>query len=227
MQLKTTQNTDYTQAIKLEPEKIKYINNRAEAYYWNDEYKKALKDWNKILELDNEYEINYYYKAYTENELGLYKNALLSINKVLNQDPNDEDAEELKNIINENLNQDKTTKNLISNYTQTTKKYLENGFYSDAYNYCQKILELDPNNIYAHLYLGVYYYYQKDFSNAKKEYEQAIKIDKTFAKAYCNLGILLLEQGNFSHAVTNFKLAEKYDPSLPNIQKLKKEAQKK
>ena len=44
--------------------KVKYINNRAVAYYENKEYEKAIDDWNKVLEIEPEYEIDYYEKAY-------------------------------------------------------------------------------------------------------------------------------------------------------------------
>ena len=94
---------DYTKAIKLEPSEALYLDNRAEAYYWNNEYQKALKDWKKVLKINPDYNINYYYKAYTENELGLYQEALSSIEKNLSRDSNDENSLDLKEIIEENL----------------------------------------------------------------------------------------------------------------------------
>lgn len=94
---------DYSRAIELKPERAKFIDNRAEAYYWNDEYNKALEDWNRVLKIEPDYDVNYYYKAYSEKELKLYEDAIISIDKYLSTSPDDEEALILKDIINSNL----------------------------------------------------------------------------------------------------------------------------
>ena len=44
--------------------------------------------------------------AYTENELGLYEDALSSVEKYLTENPDSEDALDFKNTIYENLDRD-------------------------------------------------------------------------------------------------------------------------
>ena len=78
---------DYNKAIKLNNNKPLYFDNRAEAYYkWAESiydeeyeiavkyYKKAVADWNEVVSLDENFEINDIQKEDAENEIELYRN---------------------------------------------------------------------------------------------------------------------------------------------------------
>ncbi len=251
---------DYNKAIELEPKNCTILNNRAETYYANKNYKDAIDDWNRILKLDAESEIHYAHKANAEYHEELFNEAILSIKKYLNDNPEDEDAIELQNTINDELSQN-NNKNLISEYLEKNEnpenkyamdckntlednlaeiknkrlinKYrqkivecFKQGFYNDAYELCEKILAIDSNNAYAHMYLGAYYHYTKNYSMAEEEYKCAIKIDNKFAKAYKNLGILMQEQKDYQSAIQCYEFAEKYDASLSDVKDFKEQAQK-
>lgn len=216
---------DYNKAIELAPENPMYINNRANAYFCTDEYEKAIKDWNKVLNINPEYDINYYWKAIAEKQIGKYEDALLSINKYLNDNPENKFAIDCKKNIEDKLSEIKNKK-FINKYKQKAAEYLKQGFYNDAYEQCEKILAIDPDNAYAHMYLGAYYHYTKNYSMAENEYKRAIEIDNEFGKAYKNLGILMHEQRAYELAIQYYEYAEKYDASLSDIKEFKEQAQK-
>ena len=78
---------DYNKAIKWNNNKPLYFDNRAEAYYkWAESiydeeyeiavkyYKKAVADWNEVVSLDENFEINDIQKEDAENEIELYRN---------------------------------------------------------------------------------------------------------------------------------------------------------
>ena len=88
---------DYNKAIDLESDNADYTNNRAIAYYENDEYEKAIADWNKVLEINPEYEIDYFDKANAEYKEGFFNDAILSVEKHLSDNFDDEDALKLQN----------------------------------------------------------------------------------------------------------------------------------
>lgn len=204
---------DLLSAVKFDPDNCLYIGNCAEAYYANKEYEKAVKKWNKVLNLDSTHSINYFNKAYAEYKVGLYPESILSVDKCLKEEPNNKDAKDLKNMINIIILKDKNEK-LISKYIKKAKDSIENNYYEDAKKYCEEIIKLDENNAYAHLYLGVCYYYNNDYYMAEEEYKKAIDIDNKFGKAYANIGFIMHNKGKYESAIKYFEIAKKHDPSV-------------
>lgn len=205
---------DYNKAIKLEPKNPTFINNRADAYYWNDEYEKAVKDWNKVLKIDSKYPIYYFEKAYAENEIGLYEDAISSIEDYLNENPNNEKALNLKNTINDNLSQYNNEK-LILEYIENAESYYENKEYKKAVSEWNKVLEINQEyNInyfrkaYAEDEIGQY-------SEAIDDYTKYLLIEPESDAAYNNRGWCKYNTNDSAGAINDYSEAIKLASNNP------------
>ena len=178
---------DYSESLRINPNDQNHLNNRARAYYWDDEYAKAIDDWKKILEIDSEYEINYYWKAYAENEIGLYENALSSIEKYLIDNPNNKDALKLKNTISNNLSKN-SNENLISEYLKKAESYYESKEYEKAVDNWNKVLEIDPKYEIDYMAKGAAEHEIKNYEQAIKDFSTYLEIYPDFACAYYGRG---------------------------------------
>jgi len=67
----------------------------------------------------------------------------------------------------------------------------------------RKALELDPNHLESHMYLGEVFYDEGNFVKAGAEYKQAIKIDPQSAAAHNQLSLTLDKQGLREQASLN------------------------
>lgn len=94
---------------------------RANAYYCNDEYENAVNDWNKVLEIDPDYEIDYFNKSNSEYIVGLFQDAIISIDKYLDENPNFEKALDLKKMIKKSISKS-NSENLISECIRKIKR---------------------------------------------------------------------------------------------------------
>src|SRR5690242_9073000 len=85
---------------------------------------------------------------------------------------------------------------------------------SDAVQYYQKSITLNPKCYLAYRGLGNFYLKLKDYSNAEKYYTKAIEINQNrFGPIYKNRGLVRLEQNKKSEAKNDF---EKYLEQMPN-----------
>jgi tetratricopeptide (TPR) repeat protein len=85
---------------------------------------------------------------------------------------------------------------------------------SDAVQYYQKSITLNPRCYLAYRGLGNFYLKSKDYSNAEKYYTKAIEINQNrFAPIYKNRGLVRLEQNKKTEAKNDF---EKYLEQMPN-----------
>lgn len=94
----------YTKAIELNPQMIDAYYNRAQiilAYDSpnEDELNSALSDLQRAAELDNKFVDAYYYAAVVQKKLGNYKDALISLDKVLAIQPYAVHSRALKKLI--------------------------------------------------------------------------------------------------------------------------------
>ena len=85
---------------------------------------------------------------------------------------------------------------------------------SDAVQYYQKSISLNPRCYLAYRGLGNFYLKSKDYSNAEKYYTKAIEINQNrFGPIYKNRGLVRLEQNKKTEAKNDF---EKYLEQMPN-----------
>ena len=208
---------DLNKAVELCPEKVLYLNNRAEAFYWNDEYENALKDWNKVLELDPEYiNYEYYYMAYSKNELGEYEDALSLVEKYLDLNPDSENAQDLKNTINESLEQEEDTieeDERLSEYLEKAIKHYENEEYQEAIDTWNEILEIDPEYDIDYFDKARAEYQIEQYSESIDDYTKYISMYPDSGSAYNNRGLCKYKLENYAEAIKDYTKAIKLIPS--------------
>ena len=111
----------YTKAIQLDPALKPAYEMRAESYHQLKEYLKALLDYDKVLELDNDNVTAYADRGLTELELGRYPAATADLGEAIRRKGDDSDS-------------------LVNSYEYRGDAYSKMGMYRDAIdNYSQAI----------------------------------------------------------------------------------------
>ncbi len=118
----------------------------------------------------------------------------------------------------ENLLQTIPTDGVIK-YSSTAMRDGEAAFarqdYAEAIKNYSKVLELDPTNYSAALFIGDSYFAQKDFTKAAEGYQHAIDLDPNTETAYRYYSDMLMQQGEMERARTKAiqaVVAEPYNP---------------
>ncbi|MCR1782867.1 tetratricopeptide repeat protein [Nocardioides carbamazepini] len=96
---------------------------------------------------------------------------------------------------------------------QTGLEQLDAGDDAEARTTFENVLELDPDNVYAHYNLGLLAQGAGRQDDAVKQYDAALATDADFAPALYNKGILL-EATELDAAVGLYRRALKADPDM-------------
>ena len=100
-----------------------------------------------------------------------------------------------------------------------------NGLISDsstwAINSYNEALKLDPNNPYSLTQLGVIYYQNKDYQNAKTNLDQALNLKPDYSNGLYFSGLVFDQLGQKAKAIEQFTVLSKLNPaSSIDIQKI-------
>jgi tetratricopeptide (TPR) repeat protein len=90
--------------------------------------------------------------------------------------------------------------------------YRDSAMYGDEEKEAHKALTLYPDYFDAHLLLGKHYYYQKNYSTARKELEACYQIDSTEQDALSFLGWSCLDDGDIKQSLVLFIAEERNYP---------------
>ena len=74
-------------------------------------------------------------------------------------------------------------------------------------------IEIDPDNINAHVHLGKLYTKAQNYTSAIDAYQQAVSLDKKLSQAFFNLGFIYATLGNYQDAEKNFTRVVELEPS--------------
>ena len=74
-------------------------------------------------------------------------------------------------------------------------------------------LEIDPDNITAHLHLGKLYTEAQKYTSAIDAYQQAVRLNQKLSQAFFNLGFIYATLGNYKDAEKNFTRVVELEPS--------------
>lgn len=165
--------TIFQKSLTLDPKhKNSYIN-LAEIYYYNKEdYKNAIKNYNKVINIQA-IDTIYAYLGICYRLLNDYDNAIKSFNKSI--DLNSKNAASYNGL----------------GITYFKKKDFEKGII-----YFQKALEIESDNTTFYENLGIGYYTLKKYDEAISTFQKAIDIDKSCASAYRRLGKTYFDKEN-------------------------------
>ncbi len=142
--------------------------------YVESQPKRALRCFQRSLELNPNYPLALYNIANLLKAEGRVKEAVSLYNEALKIDPN-----------------------LFQAYFNIGNILIESFDYEEAQKYLQRAISIEPDFVKALSNLGVCYFHLGNISEAINCHERAIKKDPNFADAHFNLALSLLMDGNY------------------------------
>jgi Tfp pilus assembly protein PilF len=86
------------------------------------------------------------------------------------------------------------------------KNYYALKDFSTGVTYFNKLLNEDKQNGSWYFYRGIYFFNQKDYEDAKGQFEYGLKLDETLYETHYYLGKILLDEGDEEGALKEFQL---------------------
>ncbi len=151
--------------------------------------------------LSNEIEDDYFDIAGNYCVTGDYKSAMEYLDKILQINPDNKHAQDLKNGLNHVISKD--NKSFIDNVSPLVRQAMEYkriGDETSEWNTLVKATE-DSNAYIAYYYLGNFYRSKKEYKNALNAYSASTSARPDFAPAYLGSAIVLFETGQYSSAI--------------------------
>lgn len=175
-------NNFISEKIKNGVENEKVYFNNGYAYQKRREYKLAIKEYDKIINLNKNYYDAYLNLSFCFLALSNKNETIKNLEKVLEIKPDHKLA--LKNLGN---------------------ALLSIGDYKQAIDYFKKFEDLDTSDIDILLSSGLAYFNQSNLEDAKRYYNKALKINKKSYQALKMLGEISFIKGNYKEAINEFE----------------------
>ncbi len=174
-------------------EKPEQIYKRAVSYYEKGEFEDAVKSFDEVLKLGNDY-VSYYYRGMSKLALGKYEEAQNDFSMAISLKPDSPDA---------------------YNGRALTFGYLDN--IESAMLDFNKAIELDPNFAEAYSNRASAYIAKKQFDLAEKDLRKTLSIRKDHQPAQLNLARLTYSDGDFLQAIKEWTKCIKFGIELPEV----------
>ncbi len=215
---------------RIEIEELASLFTQAETNYKQSNYRKAINDLNKIIELDPTHADTYYLLGIIYNNY--YPNKTEAIN-------NFKKAADLffdKEKHNDGFRSRGTALSLEGNYKEAIqdlneaihlnpkdfKAYSNRGLarikledYEGAIEDFSQAISIDPSDI-AYSNLGFAYFNLGNYEKAIENSNEAIRINPRFYNPYINRGAAYLNLGNYEKAIEDSNEAIRIDPNIVN-----------
>ncbi|HEY9866137.1 MAG TPA: tetratricopeptide repeat-containing serine protease family protein, partial [Candidatus Obscuribacterales bacterium] len=188
---------------------------RGAANYNQGNYRAALDDFTKVINVNPDNANAYIYRGLTRSDLKDYQGAISDYDKALKINPNNAIAYNnrgtaryyLKDYQGAISDFDKALKidpNSANAYAGRGSVRIDLKDYQGAISDCDKALKIDPNNAVAYLNRGNARHYLKDYQGAISDFDKAIKIDSNYAYAYYNRGTARYYLKDYQGAISDF-----------------------
>jgi tetratricopeptide (TPR) repeat protein len=105
------------------------------------------------------------------------------------------------------------------------KNYYALNDYSKGVSYFNKLLNEDKNNGSWYFYRGIYFYNQKNFIDAKGQFEYTLDLDNTLYEAHYYLGKIYVEEGDQSSALKEFEIYLRHEVDSDRAEEVNKTIQ--
>lgn len=113
------------------------------------------------------------------------------------------------------MENEKTLEEKIKEYEKRAEFRMKIGDYPNAIKEYEKMLEVDPKNVFALSNLGLMkHHYFKDNESGISYLEKAVELDPKAGFVYFNLAMMHREIGNLEDAVKNYKKVIEIDQNV-------------
>lgn len=191
---------------------------RGNAFKYENNYKLALADFNKAIELDPNYSQAYYNRGTAFEDQNKHDLALADFNKAIELDPNFAPAYNNRGNVYLNLNQYemaltdfnkaiKLNPNFSQAYNSRGNALANNGKLDQALADFNKAIALNPNNGKAYNNRGNVLASKKKYDLAIADFSKAIELNPKNTQAYYNRGIIKYYSGRKEDACNDLKHA--------------------
>jgi tetratricopeptide (TPR) repeat protein len=153
------------------------------------EYKRALSEFNKAIELDPKYAFAYNNRGVAYYDLKDYNMAIQDYDKAIEIDPRSSSA-----------------------YCNRGLSYYGLKDYKRAISEFNKAIELDPDYSSAYTARGLVYYESNDYNMALQDYNKAIELDPRSVTAYSNRGLSYAALKDYNKAISDYNKVNELDP---------------
>ncbi len=157
---------------------------------YGNNYKEAINDFSKGLELDHDHAYLYVDRGYAYDHLKQYKNAVEDFSQAIKV--NSKDA---------------------WGYRGRASVYEELGQREKAIEDFSQAIKLDPKDSYAYANRAWTYAVLGKFKNASEDALEALQLEPTMAEAYDTLGYAQAGMGVYDKALDSYNTAIKLDPT--------------
>ncbi len=179
----------YTRMIAMEPQWYEPLLYRANVRYMEDKLAEAIKDCEKVIELDSGNAAAYLLEGKAYLGLKEYVSAVASLTKSLTINSEDKDA-----------------------YLTRASVLYKMKQYRAALEDINKVLDLDPEEEFAYLQRGMISEEQGDEAGAEYDFKHVTKLNPFNEQAYICLGNLLMAHGRVKEAIDYFNEAIELNP---------------
>ena len=176
----------YSRIISLNDKELRAYNNRAVAYFQNEEFEKAIEDTTSILNIDSNYVTAYAIRALANARLNNRAEAINDFDSCIRYG-NDEEK--------------------IKAYESRATELIRFEMWQDAIRDYDTIAETRPLNTFELNNRAFAYYRLGKNDIALKDATESIKINDTNAAAYDTLGCIYVAKNMYSEALDNFNKA--------------------
>ncbi len=202
---------------------VAYIK-RGNAYSELKEHEKAIKDYNKAIELNPNVSQAYYNRGLAYGELKQYEKAIKDYNKAIELNPNDAHSYNNRGTACGGLKQHKKAiedynkaielnPNLTLVYNNRGTVYGKLKEHKKAIGNYNKAIELNPLYALAYINRGNTYGELKQHETAIEDYNTAIELNPNIAQAYNNRGTVYYELKEHEKAIKDFDKAIELNPT--------------
>ena len=202
------------------------------AYYYNKgnkkfvlcDYKGALADYNKLLELNPDFLYGHQNRGAAKHNLDDYKGAIADYNKEIDINPDNAEVFYLRGVTKNNLGD---YRGAIADYNKAIEInpgklgafYLRGmaksdiGDYSEAITDFTKTLRMDPSRTDIYYDIGRAKYKLGDYSGAISDFNQTLKMDSTRTCVYYHRGRAKFWIGDYGGTISDCSKAIEFDPN--------------
>jgi tetratricopeptide (TPR) repeat protein len=181
---------NYSGKIEDEPDNISLYFGRAMDFIHIQDYESALKDINKVIELNPNLLLGHFVRAMIRTNQLEYDYQLSG-----------------ETTFSDNIKTGISFSKNIAGTTKLPEISVKSVHYEEILKDYEQIINIDPNFIYAYYNRAEIFSIEKDFRAAISDYNKAIELEPQFAEAYFNRGIAKLSIGETSSGLDDLRMA--------------------